>query len=178
MDDLYLKEVLLSDKEIIIDYIREFYFYNSQINGVARLQDYITLENENFIEWFNKIKQEENAEFPQKTYLFVRNHDHKLIGMSNIRQYQDLKDYKYGHIGYSIRPTERNKGYGILQYYLDLIELSKIGWNYCIMNCNKNNIYSKKIIISMCGTKKYEIDNEEYYEVNIKSAINKFIKRK
>ena len=174
MDNLYLREVLLSDKEMIIDYIREFYIYNSQINGVARLQDYITLQNENFTAWHKKIKQEENEKLPKKTYLLIRKFDNKLIGMSNIRLYKDLKNYKYGHIGYSIRPTERNKGYGKLQFYLDLMELSKLGWNYCIMNCNKNNKYSKKIIISMYGTKKYEKDNEEYYEVDIKKAIEAY----
>lgn len=174
MNGLYLKEVMLNDKEIIIDYIREFYFYNSKINGVGRLQDYITLENENFIEWYNKIKKEENDELPKKTYLLMRKKDSKLIGMSNLRLYKDLKDYKYGHIGYSIRPTERNKGYGKIQYYLDLVELSNKGWDYCIMNCNKNNLYSKKIIISMHGSKKYEIDDEEYFEVDIKKAIKDF----
>lgn len=174
MDNLYLREVLLSDKEMIIDYIREFYIYNSQINGVARLQDYITLQNENFTAWYKKIKQEENEKLPKKTYLLIRKFDNKLIGMSNIRLYKDLKNYKYGHIGYSIRPTERNKGYGKLQFYLDLMELSKLGWNYCIMNCNKNNKYSKKIIISMYGTQKYEKDDEEYYEVDIKKAIEAY----
>lgn len=46
---------------------------------------------------------------------------------------------------YSIRPTERNKEYGKIQYYLDLVELSNKGLDYCLMNCNKNNLYSKKI---------------------------------
>lgn len=174
MDNFYLREVEVSDKDIIIDYIREFYLYNSQINGTGRLQDFITPELEDFTSWYNKIRQDEKSVLPKKTYLFIRRKDNRLIGMSNIRKFQDLKDYKFGHIGYSIRPTERNKGYGKLQYYLDLIELSKMGWNYCIMNCLKDNKSSQKIIQSMCGTKIYEIDNKEYYKVDIDKAVKEF----
>ena len=69
----------------------------------------------------------------------------------NIRMIENLGDYIHGHIGYSIRPTERNKGLGKLQLYLALKELFYNNIYICQMSCSKENIYSRKIIKSLGG---------------------------
>ena len=42
MDKFYLEKVTYKRKEDIIEYIRELYKLGSRINGVGRLQDYVT----------------------------------------------------------------------------------------------------------------------------------------
>ena len=84
---------------------------------------------------------------------------------------KDLKDYPYGHIGYSIRPTERNKGYGKIQLYQALKELEKNNIEQCQMNCESNNIGSKKIIKSLEGIFEKNIDTEEYYLINVSNSL-------
>ena len=45
-------------------------------------------------------------------FLAVRKSDGRLIGMIQVRHYFNEFLEKYGgHIGYSVRPSERNKGY-------------------------------------------------------------------
>ena len=173
MEQFYLEKVTKIRKIEIIEYIKEFYENNSKINGVGRLQDYVTQEKEEFDKWYEKIKKEENDELPKMCYLLIRKKDNKLIGMSNIRMTQNLKDYKYGHIGYSIRPTERNKGYGTIQFYITLKELQKNNIKECIMNCEKGNQKSKSIIKSLGGILKSTNNQEEYYTINIEKSIEK-----
>lgn len=171
MEKFYLKRITKNDKNIIIDYIQEFYTHNSRINGVGRLQDYMNKDVQNFELWFEKIKKEETEPFTKICYLFIRQNDSQLIGMVNIRMVKDLKDYPYGHIGYSIRPTERNKGYGKIQLYQALKELEKNNIEQCQMNCESNNIGSKKIIKLLGGIFEKNIDTEEYYLINVSNSL-------
>ncbi len=172
MDRFYLEKVSTNRKYEIIEYIREFYKYNSRINGVGRLQDFVTEEDENFDEWIRKIEDEESASLPKFCYLFIRCSDNKLIGMTNIRMSNDLGDYEFGHVGYSIRPTERNKGYGKMQFYLALQELRKNNIHICQMNCNSDNAISRNVIQSLGGSFEKNIDDEEYYLINVEEALN------
>ena len=172
MEKFTFEKVTSEKKEDIIEYILEFYKYNSMINGVGRLQDFINNEKNEFEVWFEKIKNEEkNKEIPKICYLCIRKNDNKLIGMANIRMTKNLHDYPYGNVGYSIRPTERNKGYGKVQFYLALKEMKKNEIDICQMNCEKNNEESKKIIKSFGGKFEYSIENQEYYLIDVKESI-------
>ncbi len=51
-----------------------------------------------------------------------------------------------GHIGYSIRPSKRNMGYGITILKLSLPEVKKLGIDKALVTCDETNIGSKKII--------------------------------
>ena len=50
------------------------------------------------------------------------------------------------HIGYAVKPSERKKGYGTEMLRLGLLKAKKIGIKKVIMNCNIDNLPSKKII--------------------------------
>ena len=51
-----------------------------------------------------------------------------------------------GHIGYAIRPSARNKGYGSLILKLALPKAFKLGIEKALLTCNADNEYSRKII--------------------------------
>jgi predicted acetyltransferase len=56
-----------------------------------------------------------------------------------------------GHIGYEIRPSERQKGYGKQALALVLPEAKKIGLSKVLITCDDNNLGSIKIIESNGG---------------------------
>ena len=65
-----------------------------------------------------------------------------------------LNDYwinKGSQIYYKIRKCERNKGYGNKILLLGLIEAKKLGFDKVRINCDDNNIASKKVIINNGG---------------------------
>ena len=99
-------------KEAAIDYINEFYQYNSDINGSGGLNRFL----DDYEGWLSKLDLDytrvpNEEKVPARTYFLVRESDQRIVGMINIRLVLNKKLKKYGgHIGYSIRPTERGKG--------------------------------------------------------------------
>ncbi|MDL2248196.1 GNAT family N-acetyltransferase [Tyzzerella sp. OttesenSCG-928-J15] len=55
-----------------------------------------------------------------------------------------------GHIGYSIRPNERGKGYGTKQLQLALDVCRKLGIENALLTCNNTNMASAAVI-KKCG---------------------------
>ena len=86
------------------------------------------------------------------TFWLMRNN--KILGVVNIRHKLNKKlKKKGGHIGYSIRPSERKKGYGILLLNLALKKAKQLGLKKVLLRrCNKINatfqlFYITKIIL-------------------------------
>ena len=76
----------------------------------------------------------------------------------------DLNEYLLnfaGHIGDSVRPTERNKGYATEQIRLALLECKKIGLKKVLITCNKNNVASARTIIKNGGVLENELPKSE-----------------
>lgn len=167
-------------KQQAIEYINEFYIYNSEINGAGGLHRYlddyegwlVKLEND-----YNTVPSEERV--PARTYFLVRENDNKIVGMINIRLALNEKIKKYGgHIGYSIRPTERRKGYNKINLYLGLKVCNKYGINEVLMDADKDNPASWRTIEALGGKCIREhFDNEiancvvKYYIIVVNSAI-------
>ena len=86
---------------------------------------------------------------------------------------------KYGgHIGYSIRPTERKKGYNKINLYLGLKVCQTFGITEVLMDADKNNQASWKTIEALGGQNIRECFDEEfahcivkYYTINVNNAI-------
>lgn len=69
---------------------------------------------------------------------------------------------KVSQINYKIRKSERGKGYGNIILKLGLDEAKKLGFEKIRINCDDNNIFSKKVIISNGGIvdiKSYKTSN-------------------
>ncbi len=137
----------ISYSEQIIKY-REIFLKNREmIHGSSSLDNYSDLT-----EWFKKLEIMENIDtvpachVPSNTYLLVTADD-TLIGMVSIRHSlnENLKIIG-GHIGYSIHPKFRKKGYGTKQLSLALEECKKLNINKVLITCSSTNIGSKKII--------------------------------
>lgn len=85
-------------------------------------------------------------------FLCIRKSDDKLLGMIQIRHYFNEYLEKYaGHIGYSIRPTERRKGYATQMLKLALPFCRKLGLSKVLVSCEPENIGSEKTILNNGG---------------------------
>lgn len=144
------------------EYIREFLEYNSEINGTGGLNRY-----DNYDEWLQKLERDlyipniPEGRVPANTYFFVRTADNKIIGMINIRH--KLNDFLFnegGHIGYSIRPLERKKGYGTFMLKLGLEKCRELKLDKVLVTCDKENVGSAKVIQNNKGI----LENEAYSE--------------
>lgn len=124
------------------------------IHGSGNLQDY-----DDAGEW---IKQVEKNRFKETcpansvdsdVYLAIREDDKHVIGVAELRHHinHPVLSTWGGHIGYSVRPSERRKGYARIILRLILNECVKLGLNEVLLTCNENNIASEKTIVSEGG---------------------------
>jgi predicted acetyltransferase len=82
---------------------------------------------------------------PQTAFWLIK--DNRILGESNLRHYlNDALLIEGGHIGYSIRPSERRKGYGTLILRLALEKAKTRGLTRVLVTCDTDNIGSAKII--------------------------------
>ena len=56
-----------------------------------------------------------------------------------------------GHIGYGIRPSERQKGYNKINLFLGLLKCQEHGLKMVMLDCEKENLGSSKTIQALCG---------------------------
>ncbi|MCI8347272.1 MAG: GNAT family N-acetyltransferase [Bacilli bacterium] len=181
MEKFYLEEPNISRKEDALLYINEFYEYNSEMNGVGGLHRYL----DNYEDWLKKLEEDytripSEEKVPARTYFLIRESDSRVVGMINIRLdlNENLKKFG-GHIGYSIRPTERGKGYNKINLYLGLKVCQKYGIKTVLMDADKENPASWRTVESLGGIKIREFfDNENAhcivkdYEINVDESIN------
>lgn len=167
-------------KNKAIEYIKEQQQYNSSINGVGGLDRYL----DNYDQWLQKLDEDRTRKVtedkvPAETFFLIRENDDKIIGMINIRLEANEKIRKhYGHIGYSIRPTERQKGYNKINLYLGLLECQKRKLKRVMLTCNKENMGSAKTIQAFNPELEKEFyDNEifhcikQHYWIDVDYAI-------
>jgi len=186
MEKLYLEIPSLERKEDAINYLQEFIDYKSDINGSGGL-DRIT-KGVSYEEWLENVINYMEEEYalkkgfvPASTYFTVRESDNKIVGMVNLRHYlNDVLRNIGGHIGYSIRPTERGKGYAKIQLYLALLECKKLAIEEAMVDCVKSNIKSEKTIIALGGVFDKEFYDQPHkrvlrnYFINVDESIEKY----
>lgn len=94
----------------------------------------------------------ENIEIHTTTSRFILYVYNKPVGEIGIRTTKnDFWQNKGSQIYYKIRKSERQKGYGNIILMLALKEAKKLGFNKIRINCDNNNIASKKIILKNGG---------------------------
>jgi len=153
-----------------IEFIQEFRDYDSPINGTGGLDRF--LENATYQDWLLKIEADRDIanipedRVPAYTYFYVREDDDKIIGMINIRlALNDFLRKEGGHIGYSIRPTERRKGYGTRMLREVLEFLKPIGLTNIIITCGKENLASAGVIKNCGGVLEAEFYSDVFNQV-------------
>lgn len=181
MEKFYLEEASIKRKEEAIEYIKEFIECGSELAGDSGLEE----EYQNYEQWLKKRELQRDPETNTSTrclciqYFLIRENDNKIIGMINLRWNLDDWMLKYaGHIGSSIRPTERKKGYSKISIYLCLLKAKELGLDKVLVVANDNNTPSVKGILSLGGTLENKIDNEGNtmgrYWIDVNDSIDKY----
>ena len=186
MERFYLELPSLERKEDAINYLQEFIDYKSDINGSGGLNR--LTKGMSYEEWLDDVINSMDDDYaksidrvPATTYFTVRESDNKIVGMVNLRHYLDnnLRNVG-GHIGYSIRPTERGKGYAKVQLYLALLECKKLGIEEAMVDCVKSNIKSEKTILALGGVFDKQFYDQPHkrvlrnYYINVEDSIEKY----
>ena len=155
MERLYFEVPGPARKEEAADYIREFLAYGSAINGTGGLDRF----QDDYEGWLRKldadyVREPGEEKVPARTYFLVRESDRRIVGMINIRLALNEKLSRYGgHIGYSIRPTERGKGYNKVNLYLGLKICQQYGIEKVFMDADLANPPSWKTMEALGGVR-------------------------
>lgn len=171
-DEINLVKPTKEYEKQLFDYKQEF-FNNGEyrINASSRWD-----KMENFDDWLKVLEEHSSFETIKDNwtvhtnFLGVREKDKKVIGMIDVRHdltNEFLRNYA-GHIGYSVRPTERQKGYATqmlnkaLMYCRNELKLSKV-----MISCDKNNEASRRTIVKAGGIleKEYITDKGECVQI-------------
>jgi predicted acetyltransferase len=104
---------------------------------------------------------------PQTIYWLIVND--KPVGIGKLRHYlNDNLKIVGGHIGYSIRPSERKNGYGNLILKEILKEAQKMNINEVLLTCDAINIPSRKVIEMNNGVLESMENGECKYWIKLK----------
>lgn len=146
--------------EQILDYKEEFLLNSEIIQGAANMTD---LSIPEWVQFTENTKNKESVTPGFVTaHTFFALDNNKIVGIINARH--ELNDYLLnfgGHIGYSVRKSERRKGYAkaMLSYTVDF--LFSLGLEKVLITCDKKNIASKRTIESCGGILENEVATED-----------------
>lgn len=125
-------------------------------------------KKDNYAEWLKHIEIYTKKEtLPEglvigEFFFTVRKADNKVVGIINIRHELNDNLYNYGgHIGYSILPSERRKGYAYKQLLLGLKYCKSIHINRVLITCLDYNIGSSKTIEKAGGIFENSVKGEK-----------------
>lgn len=137
----------------ICAYRKEFLDCGDSMDGTGALRRF-----ENPKDWIEYLSRHKNpltvpeGRVPSTQYMLVREEDRKIVGMIDLRHH--LNDYleKYGgHIGYSVAPSERRKGYAALMLKRVLPKCRELGIDKVLITCISGNEGSKRTILKNGG---------------------------
>ena len=125
-------------------YRQEFLDSGDSMDGGGSLRKFNRTQD-----WLDRV---ETNKRDQTQYIYIRETDGKMVGIIQIRHC--LNDYleKYGgHIGYSVAPSERRKGYATQMLKLVQPECAKLGIGRVLITCVQGNEGSKRTILNNGG---------------------------
>lgn len=153
MDKYILIKPDISFKDDIQAFRKEMLDVGSSMDGTGPLRRMTTAE-----EWLNFIHLCQDKETVPENwvtsdqFIYVRQGDKKIVGMIDFRHYFNEFLEKYGgNIGYSIRPSERKKGYGKRMLSECLKVCKEYGLDKVLITCTKENEASRRTILSNGG---------------------------
>lgn len=151
-----LREANENDEKELLEIYQE-YINSKPIPGIRifeGVRDFENLGKMNFQQWLNDLennKYEKNLpkDYSTHTFYLIENDEDRIVGAIGLRWKEVPVLMKYGgFIGYSIRPTERGKGYATEMLKLGLQKFKEMDHKRerILITCKDFNIPSKKVI--------------------------------
>lgn len=141
MDSLQLVIPKKEHETAVMDFREEFLKAKEKISGGVGLE-----QAENYEDWLGH-KYIPHYGSVDKAVFLAFDSVGKLVGISDIRLgTNDFIQTFAGQIGYSVRPSQRKRGYASEILKLTLMEAAKCGLSKILITCNEPNIASAKVI--------------------------------
>ena len=135
------------DKKYMMSYIEAFEEYEKYNVTSYSFSDAAACD---IFEKFDNYRHEKNLKSGRvgaHYFWLVDDEKDYFIGEISIRHHLNEVLERYGgHIGYGIRVSEWNKGFGTRMLELALMEAKKIGLSKILITCNDDNIGSAKVM--------------------------------
>lgn len=155
----------------IVEYRQEFLNAGDSMDGTGSLrriespEEYIKVCRE-----YEDLAMVPSHLVPATQFFFIRKSDNRLVGMIQVRHYfNDFLEKFGGHIGYSVRPSERRKGYAKEMLKTTLLFCKEIGLDKVLISCIDGNIGSEKTILANGG-----IYESTVHEPNANEDLKRF----
>ena len=172
MDEMMLVEPGMEYAEEIMAYRQEMLDAGSDMDGCGSLRRCERAQD--WVDFNLLLKNKETV--PERwvvstQFAYVRKLDGRILGMLQVRHYLNdyLREYA-GHIGYSVRPSERRKGVATAMLREALPFCKSIGLDRVMIACELDNPGSRGTILNNGGeywrTVHYapeDIDLEQYW---------------
>ncbi len=158
----------------IMEYRQEFLDSGDSLAGCGSLRTCTSAED-----WIDELDMLEKKEtcpegrVSSNTYLAIRVSDNRIVGIIDFRHHinHPILSVWGGHIGYSVRPGERRKGYATEMLRQNLINCKQHGLDKVLLVCDSDNAASKKTITANGGVFEKEIivddDRMERYWIQL-----------
>ncbi len=153
--------LLVSPSKLFKDsYIDAVYEYIDENDGPSW---HPSILRERFYEFIQVLRQAESAPLagmvPASHYWLV-DETVGYLGEMDLRHFlNDSLRIRGGHIGYRIRPSQRQKGYGKLLCKLGIEKARQRGIGDILITCDEDNIGSRRIIEANGGVFVDHVDN-------------------
>ncbi len=142
----------------IMDFRHELIELGSEFSGCGALSNCASAD-----EWIRLVISNETT-CPQgnvtsSSYIAVRLSDNKVVGIIDLRHHIDHPILRVwgGHMGYTVRPSERRKGYAKEMLRQNLQNCRVRGMDKVLITCERNNIASEKTIRANGGVFEKEV---------------------
>ena len=166
---------LMRPNESMTDEIRAY--KQAMLDAGSSMDGTSSLRRLDVPEWLAQLARLSNAETVPEglveagQFVCVRESDGRIVGMIDVRH--RLNDYLRefgGHIGYSVRPDERRKGYASRMLALALDHCRELGLDRVMISCLVENEASRRTILRNGGVydstvhePKENVDLERYW---------------
>ena len=143
--------------EQVMQYKAEMQRNGDTLDGCAGLEDV-----QFFAEWAdfeNRLRRKYGEGYvPSEVFLAVRAEDDHLVGILDYRHPLTpfLKQFG-GHIGYSVAPSERRRGYAGEMLRQALAVCREYGESRVLLTCDKTNEASRRTIVKNGGVLENEV---------------------
>lgn len=161
MDDIILLRPIEKYAEQVMAYKEEMLQNGDSLDGCAGLEDVQTFEE--WIDFERRLSEKYKEGYtPSEVFLAVRQKDDAVVGIIDYRHPLSEFLLKFGgNIGYSVRPSERRKGYASEMLRLMLSVCREFGESKVLVTCHKGNEGSRRAIVRNGGILENEVVDTE-----------------
>jgi len=156
---MQLLEPTMAWSDEIRAFREDFLTFGGSMDGCGSLRRF-----EDPQDWINQVELLKDPAtvpphwVPCTQFIYVREDDRKIVGVIQIRHcFNEYLEKYAGHIGYSVCPSERRKGYATAMLREALPYCRTLGLDRVLISCLEENEGSRRTILANGGVYEYTV---------------------